>query len=408
MDKLPDYARQLKIAVFHNLPSGGGKRRLYELVKRLAPRHEIDLYNMATDCELYMDLRPLAKRTFTFNLRSNLRGGRPYSFLNPLLRFLQIGELLLTEGRIARRMNSRDYDVVFVNSCMFTQTPPLLRYLSKPTVYHCDEPLRRFYEPQLPRPYARGVRARAKGILYLPTNMLTKRMERTSLSFATAVLANSYYSREAMYRIFGSFPRVLQLGVDTDAFRRVAPRERGLVLSVGRIAPHKAYDFLLRCIAAIEPKPRLIIACDTAEPLELDYVRRLARSLCVEVEVKQWVSEPELIQLYSRATVVALPAILEPLGLSALEAMACEAPVVAVREGGFRETIIHGETGFLAERTVESFAGNIQTLLSDASLVEELGLKAREHVRANWSWDASAKALERILLEVAATSDSGR
>ena len=51
MDKQRSDGGQLKIAVFHNLPSGGGKRRLYELIKRLAADHEVDLYNLATDCE---------------------------------------------------------------------------------------------------------------------------------------------------------------------------------------------------------------------------------------------------------------------------------------------------------------------------------------------------------------------
>jgi glycosyltransferase involved in cell wall biosynthesis len=399
--------RALKVAVFHNLPSGGGKRRLHELVKRLGTRHKIHLYNLATDCEGYLDLRPLAERTFTSNVHTKLTGGRKLSFLNPVLKLAQIEELDLIGRRMARRIDSGDYDVVFANSCMFVQTPAILRYLRKPVVYHCDEPLRRFYEPRVQRPYNHGFKASAKGVLYGPSDCILKRMERAHIASATTVLVNSCYSREVMYRIFGRFPRVLYLGVDAEVFRRVCEREEGLVVSVGRVAPHKAYDFLIRSVAAIEPKPRLVIACDAAEARERKYLQELAGSLSVELEIRERMGEDELVELYSRATVTALTAILEPFGLSALESMACETPVVAVREGGFRESVVHGETGLLTERTAGAFSASLEKLLKDAALAEEMGRKGREYVKERWSWDASARALESILTEVASVSDAG-
>jgi len=52
----------MKIAVFHDLPSGGAKRTLYETVKRLVARHTVDVYALSTADETYADLRPLVKR----------------------------------------------------------------------------------------------------------------------------------------------------------------------------------------------------------------------------------------------------------------------------------------------------------------------------------------------------------
>jgi glycosyltransferase involved in cell wall biosynthesis len=210
-----------------------------------------------------------------------------------------------------------------------------------------------------------------------------------------------------MYRIFGRFPRVLYLGVDAEVFRRVCDREEGLVVSVGRVMPHKGYDFLIRSVAAIEPKPRLVIACDAVDAWERKYLQELAGSLSVELEIRERISEDELVELYSRASVTALTAILEPFGLSALESMACETPVVAVREGGFRESVVHGETGLLTERTVGAFSASLEKLLKGPGLAEEMGRKGREHVKERWSWDASGRALESILTEVAAASDAG-
>ena len=57
--------------------------------------------------------------------------------------------------------------------------------------------------------------------------------------------------------------------------------------------------------------------------------------------------KPDVIQLLSHATVFACPSIYEPLGIVNLEAMACEAAVVATATGGIVEVVVDGETGLL-------------------------------------------------------------
>ena len=63
--------------------------------------------------------------------------------------------------------------------------------------------------------------------------------------------------------------------------------------------------------------------------------------------IEQMLPKPEVIQLLSHATVFACPSIYEPLGIVNLEAMACEAAVVATATGGIVEVVVDGETGFL-------------------------------------------------------------
>ena len=57
--------------------------------------------------------------------------------------------------------------------------------------------------------------------------------------------------------------------------------------------------------------------------------------------------KPDVIQLLSHATVFACPSIYEPLGIVNLEAMACEAAVVATATGGIVEVVQDGVTGLL-------------------------------------------------------------
>ena len=61
----------------------------------------------------------------------------------------------------------------------------------------------------------------------------------------------------------------------------------------------------------------------------------------------QMLPKRDVIQLLSHATVFACPSIYEPLGIVNLEAMACEAAVVATATGGIVEVVVDGETGLL-------------------------------------------------------------
>ena len=56
---------------------------------------------------------------------------------------------------------------------------------------------------------------------------------------------------------------------------------------------------------------------------------------------------------------------LEPLGLAPLEAMSFGLPVVAIKEGGLRETVIDGYNGFLVDRSPEDFSKKIVDLILD-------------------------------------------
>jgi len=72
--------------------------------------------------------------------------------------------------------------------------------------------------------------------------------------------------------------------------------------------------------------------------------------------------------------------------------------VVAVDEGGIRETVLHNQTGLLVQRAPELFAGAITQLLTDTNLAREIGVNGREHVLNHWSWERAMDTLERYLV----------
>ena len=75
------------------------------------------------------------------------------------------------------------------------------------------------------------------------------------------------------------------------------------------------------------------------------------------------------------------------------EAMACGLPVVAVKEGGVRETVVDEETGFLTQRDPREFAEKIRFLLEHPEITLNYVQQARQHVERLWTWDQAVQEL---------------
>jgi N-acetyl-alpha-D-glucosaminyl L-malate synthase BshA len=90
----------------------------------------------------------------------------------------------------------------------------------------------------------------------------------------------------------------------------------------------------------------------------------------------------DLVPWLSAADLFLLPSQQESFGLAALEAMACEVPVVASRVGGLPEIIDDGRTGYLREPDdIDGMAARGIALLADAELRGRIGRAAAAHVR---------------------------
>ena len=132
----------MKIAVYHNLPSGGGKRALYELTMRLANSHEIDVYTLTCAEHEFCDLRPYCRHHHVYPFLPLPLARRPFGRLNQGIRAVDLLRLRRVQRYIARDVDRRRYDVVFVHNCQYGQAPTLLRFLRTPSVYYCQEPPR--------------------------------------------------------------------------------------------------------------------------------------------------------------------------------------------------------------------------------------------------------------------------
>jgi glycosyltransferase involved in cell wall biosynthesis len=391
----------LRIAIYHNLPSGGGKRALFEMARRLADKHEIDVYTLSSAERDLWSLQPFSRRYIVFPFRPLPLARCPLGRLNQGIRTLDLLRLRALERRIARRIDGEGYDIAFVHNCQYGQSPGLLSFLRTPSVYYCQEPPRWVYEPGVPRPYTTFSAFQRMGNRLDPLPHIYRRVlthfDRRNVSAAGLVLVNSAYSRESLYRTYGLFAQVCYLGVDTELFRPLSLPRADFVLSVGALTPRKGFDFLLHSLALIpnDRRPRLVIVSNFSDGNEHAYLQSLAGRLGVAVEFHVRIADDELVRLYNQALLTAYSPIMEPFGFVPIESMACGTPVVGVREGGIRESVVDGETGILTDRDPECFAQAMETLLNDPARRAHLGQQGRRHAEKRWQWARSVSDLER-------------
>ena len=336
--------------------------------------------------------------------------------------------------QVAAEIDAGGYDVVYVHHCRFLLSPFLLRRLRTPSVYFCQDTLRYAHEWALESPpdydTARGglLRRRLRGQwVGLPQAALLHQQDARNAAnarAATLTLANSWYSREAILRAYGiACPRLLPrrgLASSSGPTRRRA-REHG-VLSVGNLGQNKRHDFVIDAVAAIPAARRPALTIIGYEVIEGETtfgagepsLGPLARSLMhradtqgVALTIEKEVTDESLRRAYQRAGVVAFAPHLEPFGFVALEAMACETPVVGVCEGGLRESLQDGVTGLLTDRDAGEFGAALDRVLSDPALAARLGAAGREDARTRWTWERSTDTLERYFALLGVVAGAG-
>jgi len=395
----------MRIAIYHNLPSGGAKRTLYEETRRLSERHTIDIYSLTSANHEFGDLRPYANRHNLFEFKPLPLLKSPFGRLNQGIRFLDLLRLELLSRSIAGRIERTECDVLLAHPCRFEQAPAVCHYATKlPVVYYCHEPLRLLYEQMPPRPYEqaelqhRKLLNRVDPFLHIYRSAL-KHYDRRNTRSAVRILVNSKFTCSAVRHIYQVEPQVSYHGVDAQLFHPQHVEKENLVFSVGSLTPLKGFDFLIQAISEIpfQKRPVFTIASNFHNPQEKHYLETMASRLGVELRLLGNITDERLVDFYNRAQVTIYSPIREPFGLVPLESMSCGTPVVAVREGGILESIKHGETGFVVERNPARFAAALEQLLDDPALAAEFGKRGREHILKFWTWEQRINTLEEHL-----------
>lgn len=261
--------------------------------------------------------------------------------------------------------------------------------------------------------------------------------ERTALEAADAVVA---VSRAHLQEILACYPAVdpartcvIYNGIDADEYRPDAGTDvlerhgvdpsRPSVVFVGRVTRQKGLTHLLDAALELDPAAQLVLCAGAPDTPALaaeveEKVRRIEAARPV-VLIEQMLPKPEVIQLLSHATVFVCPSVYEPMGIVNLEAMACEAAVVASAVGGIPEVVEDGVTGLLVPYEAvpdgsgapadpgafaSGLAARLNELVADPGRAERMGRAGRLRAVERFSWGEAARetlALYRRLLRTA-------
>jgi glycosyltransferase involved in cell wall biosynthesis len=151
--------------------------------------------------------------------------------------------------------------------------------------------------------------------------------------------ANSETTRKRVKRYFGREATVLYPPVETERFAPGPVGDEFVVLS--ELMPHKRID--LAIAAFNELRLPLTVVGNGPD------ARRLRRMAGPTIRFTGRVSDAEAAALLSSARALVVTAT-EEFGIAAVEAQAAGRPVIALREGGVRETVLEGETGLFFDR----------------------------------------------------------
>ncbi len=199
-----------------------------------------------------------------------------------------------------------------------------------------------------------------------------------------------------------SHVEVIYPGIDTVSYTPAPGTRAGTptFAYLGRLKHYKGVHLVIRAFAAMQHREAVLEIAGAG-----DYrpkLERLVASLDLGARVRFLgrISEQEKLALLRRSWGLAFASPKEGWGITNLEAAACATPVVASNSPGIRESVQHGETGFLVPHgDTRAMADAMDRLAGDAALVERIGAQARRFAET-FTWDRAADQTEQHLAHV--------
>ena len=220
---------------------------------------------------------------------------------------------------------------------------------------------------------------------------------------AQRILVASEYTRRELVDLVGISPErvtVVPLGVDR-RFQHIEPDPVQLahrfgipptpfVLWVGTPEPRKNLTTLLRAFGLVRRRaPECVLVVVGMDRVTDDDLERELERLGSSVIRPGFVTDDELVALYSSTACLVFPSLYEGFGLPPLEAMACGAPVVASNRSSIPEVV--GGAGILVDATdADDIADGIERVVLSEETSADLRRRGREHSR-QFTWDRCAQ-----------------
>ena len=249
-----------------------------------------------------------------------------------------------------------------------------------------------------------------KKIHQKPTYMLgtraVKLIDQSVVRKIEGLIANSKNTQSRIEKYYGRHDStVLGGGIDYKEYSNGG--DDNYFFYVSRFSPNKRQDYAIEAFAEFKKRTKrkceLVIAgAVSRDKFYYDYYLRVVEMAKRVGDVKIIADPSDLAvrKLYSNCTAALYTPINEDYGLVPLEAMASGKPIITVNEGGPKETVTNGKTGYLVN-SPEEMATRMNSIFEDRNLAERIGRNGRATVIKNYSWAGFFKEFDKKLKKVA-------
>ena len=303
---------------------------------------------------------------------------------------------------IERLILEQGVDLVYTNTVTCVEGAIAARRTRKPHIWHIHEHISG----------NKGIATLLPFRIYCTTIKFLSR----AVIFCSRALASEYpqLSRKASI-VYNGLPP-LPMMRDRIAIRSKVTNELGIVAGakivtmVGALHPGKDHETFLssaeQVARSVEEVNFLIVGAGSES--YTNGIRRRIRDLQLESRVRLLGWRDDILDLMAASDVLVVSSEKESFGLTAIEALSVETPVVSTRCGGPEEILEDGVTGLLVPvKDPLAMAEAIVRLLSDPVFARRMGASGRIHVSEHFGVDRYVQGIQRIIREASSTQRKG-
>lgn len=312
-----------------------------------------------------------------------------------------------------------------VNVYILPLNPPMGYYLN---VFKVRKLLKQIKPDILNTHYASGYGTLSRLVNFKPTllsvwgsdvfdfpyqSKINEKILRKNLKAATQIASTSFAMKEQTERFVSSnLPiEVTPFGVDINLFKPNQNREEKDTVTIGivkRLEEIYGIEYLIRATAVlinqlkknqlneIAEKIRLLIVGEGSLLYKLQNIARDSGISHITTFVGA-VLNTKVPEYLNKMDIFCVPSLQESFGVAAVEASACELPVIVSNVGGLPEVVKDGETGFIVEsKDIQQLVARLHDLVINPELRMRLGKNGREFVNSLYNWEENVERMEKI------------
>lgn len=203
---------------------------------------------------------------------------------------------------------------------------------------------------------------------------------------------------------------VIPNGVDVDKFKpiNIEKQENSIFFLslLDEFHKYKGLDYLLNALKIVKHDIKDVKLIVGGKGKLLDYYRDMVNDMGLgdNVEFHGFVPDEKMAEYYNKCSVFVLPSISskqEGFGIVALEALACQTPVISTEIVGVASDVKESNSGLIVPpKDVNRLADAILKILLDINLSRKMGVNGRKLVEEKYTWVGIAKMAQKVYKEL--------